>query len=84
MRMRASRWPVWDWGRFGRLRWPAKTLREMLQRQGISDARAAEQAKFAYGIVETTGGGLGLLSFGPLSAALAGGGPLSRFSCWRL
>jgi MFS family permease len=28
---------------------------------------AAHRAKFAYGIVETTGGGLGLLAFGPLA-----------------
>ncbi|HEX3600823.1 MAG TPA: MFS transporter [Lacipirellulaceae bacterium] len=41
---------------------------EMLQREGVVDDRATEQAKFAYSIVETTGGGLGLLAFGPLSA----------------
>lgn len=32
--------------------------------------QAQETAKFAYGIVETTGGGLGLLAFGPLSVWL--------------
>ena len=37
-------------------------------RDGVSDEVAAQKAKFAYGIVQTTGGGLGLLAFGPLSA----------------
>lgn len=40
--------------------------RELLLRNGSSLAVAAEHAKFAYGIVETIGGGLGLLAFGPL------------------
>lgn len=31
---------------------------------------AGDRAKFAYGIVETAGGGLGLLAFGPLAARL--------------
>ena len=31
-------------------------------------AEAAQRAKFAYGILQTAGGGLGLLAFGPLSA----------------
>jgi MFS family permease len=44
--------------------------REMLVREGVSDARAAERAKFAYSIVQTTGGGLGLLAFGPISARI--------------
>jgi MFS family permease len=42
--------------------------REMVIRNGMSAAQAAEQAKFAYGIVQTTGGGLGMLAFGPISA----------------
>jgi len=42
----------------------------MLIRQGVEKDEAQETAKFAYGIVETTGGGLGLLAFGPLSARL--------------
>jgi MFS family permease len=42
--------------------------REMLIRVGTGANAAAERAKFAYSIVETTGGGLGLLSFGPISA----------------
>jgi hypothetical protein len=40
--------------------------KELLLRNGASAAVAARQAKFAYGIVETIGGGLGLLAFGPL------------------
>jgi MFS family permease len=42
----------------------------MLQRSGVTGEAAAAKAKFAYGIVQTAGGGLGLLSFGPLSARL--------------
>jgi MFS family permease len=34
----------------------------------VSDAKASQDAQFAYSIVQTTGGGLGLLAFGPLSA----------------
>ena len=34
---------------------------------GIDPAAAAQQARFAYGIVQTTGMGLGLLAMGPLS-----------------
>jgi MFS family permease len=41
--------------------------KEFLLRRGATPAEAEESAKFAYGIVETTGGGLGLLCFGPLS-----------------
>ena len=41
--------------------------RELLRANGVSAADAAEQAKFAYGIVQTAGGGLGLLCFGPLA-----------------
>ncbi|MBU6398996.1 MAG: MFS transporter [Verrucomicrobia bacterium] len=40
--------------------------KELLLRSGVADAVAAARAKFAYGIVETAGGGLGLLAFGPL------------------
>jgi len=40
--------------------------KEMLVRNGVPAAQATEKAKFAYGIVETAGAGLGLLSFGPL------------------
>ena len=38
----------------------------MLRREGVSELLAVERAKFAYGFVETAGGGLGLLAFGPL------------------
>src|ERR1043166_4568549 len=40
--------------------------RLMLQRNGLSSAEAIERAKWAYGFVQTAGGGLGLVSFGPL------------------
>ncbi len=40
--------------------------KELLLRHGVAPAVAAQHAKFAYGIVETAGGGLGLLAFGPL------------------
>lgn len=42
--------------------------REMLVRGGVSPDTAEQSAKFAYGIVQTAGGGLGLLAFGPLCA----------------
>jgi MFS family permease len=42
----------------------AKTL---LVGRGVPDAEAEGAARFAYGFVETAGGGLGLLAFGPLS-----------------
>jgi MFS family permease len=44
--------------------------REMLIRDGVPKADAAEMAKYAYGYVQATGGGLGLLFFGPLAARL--------------
>lgn len=40
---------------------------DLLVRQGVSADIAAQKARFAYGIVETAGGGLGLLCFGPLA-----------------
>ncbi len=43
---------------------------ELLLRNGVSQIEAAQKAKFAYGIIQTIGGGLGLLAFGPLAAAL--------------
>ena len=42
--------------------------RELLTRGGATPEEASQRAKFAYGIVQTAGGGLGLLSFGPLAA----------------
>jgi MFS family permease len=44
--------------------------RQQLVREGVSAEQAAEKAKFAYGIVQATGGGIGLLAFGPISAWL--------------
>ncbi len=44
--------------------------REMLLRTGVPAEVAAEKAKFAYGIVEGVGAGLGMLSFGPISVWL--------------
>ncbi len=41
--------------------------KELLVRNGASPDEAASRAKFAYGIVQTAGGGLGLLAFGPLA-----------------
>jgi MFS family permease len=43
---------------------------EQLRRDGASVDQATRQAQFAYGIVQTTGCGLGLLAFGPISARL--------------
>lgn len=42
--------------------------RELLMREGAVPESAEMQAKFAYGIVQTAGAGLGLLAFGPLCA----------------
>lgn len=44
--------------------------REMLLRAGVPAEAAAEKAKFAYGIVQGVGAGLGMLSFGPVSVRL--------------
>lgn len=41
---------------------------ELLIRNGFDKAEAISRGKFAYGIVQTAGGGLGLLAFGPLCA----------------
>jgi MFS family permease len=41
--------------------------KELLGRQGVAPDEADRFARFAYGIVQTAGGGLGLLAFGPLS-----------------
>lgn len=38
-----------------------------LRAEGASEAVARAESQFAYGIVQTTGGGLGLLAFGPLA-----------------
>ncbi len=41
---------------------------ERLLADGVMKEQASTTAKFAYGIVQATGGGLGLLAFGPLCA----------------
>jgi MFS family permease len=41
--------------------------RELLVRDGVSANEATSKARFAYGIVQTAGGGLGLLCFAPLA-----------------
>ncbi len=42
--------------------------RQRLVRDGVSTQNADERAKFAYGVVQTSGGGLGMLAFGPIAA----------------
>lgn len=42
--------------------------RELLINNGVAPELAAQRAKFAYGIVQATGGGIGLLAFGPIAA----------------
>jgi MFS family permease len=44
--------------------------REMLISEGATPEEASQKAKFAYGIVQTLGGGLGLVLFGPISARI--------------
>ncbi len=44
--------------------------REMLLSEGATPEEASQKAKFAYGIVQTLGGGLGLVLFGPISASM--------------
>lgn len=43
-------------------------VRELLLSLGVDEKQAGSQSKFAYGILQAAGGGLGLLSFGPLCA----------------
>lgn len=40
----------------------------LLKTDGVSKEQAAQSAKWAYGFIQTAGGGLGLLAFGPLAA----------------
>jgi MFS family permease len=42
----------------------------VLAKNGVTGPEAAQKAKFAYGIVQAAGGGLGLLAFGPLAERL--------------
>ena len=44
--------------------------RTILLDSGFSAEEASQKAKFAYGIVQATGGGIGLLSFGPICARI--------------
>jgi len=44
--------------------------KELLLRNGVAEKEAIERAKFAYGFIETAGGGLGLLAFGPICVRL--------------
>jgi len=44
--------------------------REQLIADGVDPAEASQKAKLAYGIIQTIGGGLGLVLFGPISARL--------------
>ena len=44
--------------------------RERLIADGVDPAEASQKAKIAYGIIQTIGGGLGLILFGPISARL--------------
>src|SRR5258707_215946 len=46
--------------------------KEMLLRHGVPMEQAVERAKSAYGYLQTAGGGLGLLAFGPLCVGLGG------------
>lgn len=45
-------------------------MRELLLRNGSSADVASQYAKFAYGIIQAAGAGVGLLAFGPLSARI--------------
>ena len=44
--------------------------RDLLLRLNVPAHEAAEKAKFAYGVVQAAGAGVGMLAFGPLSARL--------------
>src|SRR5205085_8691678 len=52
--------------------------KDMLLRTGVPSAQAVERAKSAYGYIQTAGGGLGLLAFGPLCVRL---GRKRTFTC---
>ncbi len=53
--------------------------REMLVSEGVTPEEASQKAKFAYGIVQTLGGGLGLVLFGPISARIGRKGAFILF-----
>jgi MFS family permease len=54
-------------------------MRELLLHRGVDLEVASQRAKFAYGIIETAGGGLGLLSFGPIAERLGRRGAFASF-----
>ena len=45
-------------------------VRELLVRTGMDLDTASQKSKFAYGIVQAAGGGVGLLAFGPIAARI--------------
>jgi len=45
-------------------------VRDVLLRNGVAKPEAMKRAQFAYGYIQTLGGGLGLLAFGPLCVRL--------------
>ena len=45
-------------------------VQQFLTDGGMAAPEAAQKAKFAYGFVQTTGAGIGLLSFGPICARI--------------
>jgi MFS family permease len=53
----------------------------VLVRSGVPGPEAGQRAKFAYGIVQTLGMGIGLLAFGPLAERL---GRRGAFLAWHL
>jgi len=76
--------PRWAWRAFGGLLLAAVGLgtfwsvtvagqdlvRALLESLGTSPEDAGQKSKFAYGIVQAAGGGVGLLAFGPISARI--------------
>ncbi|MEM7696933.1 MAG: MFS transporter [Verrucomicrobiota bacterium] len=52
---------------------------ERLKADGVDAEDAAQQAKLAYGVIQTIGGGLGLVLFGPISARMGRKGAFILF-----
>ena len=52
------------------IRGVAENVTAQEAKRGVAEKMAAREAKFAYGIIETAGGGLGLLAFGPICVRL--------------
>lgn len=57
---------------------------KMLISNGVEEKIANEKSKFAYGFVETAGGGLGLLCFGPLAVRIGRRGAFAFFQAGAL